>query len=53
MVSVGGGTITTLATGQYPVTFAVDSVKGAAPFERRPPVRPFTTVAHLNGARTC
>jgi hypothetical protein len=26
MVSVGGGTITTLATGQYPVTFAVDSV---------------------------
>jgi formylglycine-generating enzyme required for sulfatase activity len=29
------------------------STEGAAPFERRPPVRPFTTVAHLNGARTC
>jgi hypothetical protein len=26
MVPVGGGTISALATGQYPVSFAVDSV---------------------------
>jgi ABC-type nitrate/sulfonate/bicarbonate transport system substrate-binding protein len=37
----------------YACAVAEDLEKGAAPFERRPPVRPFTTVAHLNGARTC
>jgi hypothetical protein len=52
---VAPATATTVQAPSMPMSSAAFTppARGAAPFERRPPVRPFTTVAHLNGARTC